>query len=1516
MQLVQDNLDEYEKICTALATTIDSLPRLEIYTGSFTNSQLLKDCVIDLFVAILQFWNRACKFYRRKRLWTLARSSWTDYDIEFSRLELAMNRNLQRVEKGAAAEHIAASNVFMVEQRSNMLALRQAHDLVLRKNLVASLAPQNGDITDFAHEHEAVRGRRHEKTCRWVLEHSLFVSWLAVPPEQHTTLWITAGPGAGKSTLASVIIDHLRTYLRPIPLPRIVFFYFKASSASQNNAADAMCSLIWQLCNQCEAAQAALESDTSYYSLDTTGLRTSAKVKNSRTYKASQQLERAFQATPDAILIIDGLDECQDCDGFLPKVLALCQQANIKALFTSRREEQIAQHLQSSPTLEITQFDIQGDVEAFSAFKIARSARLSHPLVRDKILEALVSRHEGMFLWVVLMFKELKACVTVEDVQSALNQLPTGLEAVYAAIVERLEKTLACGAIEVSRKVLAWVLGSGRPLSMDELREALCQQYKLTGNTLLANGQFPYADQEIEVICGSLVRVQFGKIQAVHETTTGYITLLARQNQPRTSPRILPDGNERSIRLAAVCLAYIAEKCGSPLTRFDNGIMNVERFNMEQFRTRNAFIEYACAYWAYHVLECPSESRDDAFKLLENTLTCSTTLSWIEASFLLEPRGLWRSIIATEELDDWVDSQTGNTKAESFRATVDMWCTGVLEFLESYGPLLAKRPWIAWLARVKQFPNHETGASTCSQCHLDLKEQEWIFEESLVAATQKYKLPAKAHLGHSQRSLFKAKFGFIVYEPRQKVYITGESKTEYGEELFVQETATGRRLPPATAPTDDYGYVVTAKVSDDGKYLAIAYSKWLSVWSIKSDIRFFKRLKNQEWAVRIFSHKYYAAYEELCAGMIAFGKDSSLFAPGGWYELPSTDFHTFGVLRNQPVATTSTHFSGNGEFIFRVVTQDSHTKINRIATIEPQYYRSELLVVDAKPEWSFVASYTGKYLVLMSRSGSWSSRTYEAKLLHIESQKSYDVASRLRHSGPGSFHFTRNDTELVTFLLGPRLERSCHADMTVSVWRLDSDVPQICSTSHFLVVDATHPETINNDPVCTIDGRDRGWIVSCERIVQAVRFSRSAISFPGLVSSTDERALWHSRVSQDAFSLGNVKIVGSNVWLQAISLCSSPPGEVLFERQFSLREEGYLPASTPMALSPNLDLLVVGSTAFTVDTEASSSPQTAIALGEDLAFLDHSSFHRDWTWTCTISNCGSYIAFEKPSYRHHMGSYDPRPGRSALIHIDRMKRVATRLRRQRTGHVLQEASERLRSPLEDVRPGLFSFHPSMPLATFSAIEGSGNDYNQGHPREPDISPAECALAVVYLNDDTTVGIESPNWQDKFRPRLQISDCGTFTYLDGASHKADDTKSRLLVSHLKCTERRLLSISTGQAAHPSLDRCYQLETGNGAAAIGLSMYTFTSDENSDTFPRLQVSEHCARISGLSFVPAEFGWYLRTWLLLGLDHSQPLRLLLFPQNGRPPVLRTLLHSWNDVVQELERQYAEHVNQTRHA
>jgi Cdc6-like AAA superfamily ATPase len=59
---------------------------------------------------------------------------------------------------------------------------------------------------DFWGKQHDVYSRAQEGTGTWILEDPTFKSWLA---EQHGILWCTGVPGAGKTILASIIIDHL-----------------------------------------------------------------------------------------------------------------------------------------------------------------------------------------------------------------------------------------------------------------------------------------------------------------------------------------------------------------------------------------------------------------------------------------------------------------------------------------------------------------------------------------------------------------------------------------------------------------------------------------------------------------------------------------------------------------------------------------------------------------------------------------------------------------------------------------------------------------------------------------------------------------------------------------------------------------------------------------------------------------------------------------------------------------------------------------------------------------------------------------------------------------------------------------------------------------------------------------------------------------------------------------------------------------------------------------------------------
>lgn len=80
---------------------VDCLPRIELYTETFLDSELVRACVSAYYISTLRFWTRACKFYRRQKLLNFIRVIWNDFGAEFSELEISMIENRDRVESMA-----------------------------------------------------------------------------------------------------------------------------------------------------------------------------------------------------------------------------------------------------------------------------------------------------------------------------------------------------------------------------------------------------------------------------------------------------------------------------------------------------------------------------------------------------------------------------------------------------------------------------------------------------------------------------------------------------------------------------------------------------------------------------------------------------------------------------------------------------------------------------------------------------------------------------------------------------------------------------------------------------------------------------------------------------------------------------------------------------------------------------------------------------------------------------------------------------------------------------------------------------------------------------------------------------------------------------------------------------------------------------------------------------------------------------------------------------------------------
>ena len=1467
------------------------MPRVDIYADAFSQSYLVQQGVHDFFVSVLHFWVKACKFYRRRAIWNFMRSTWNDYNLEFSRLEISTTSAIDRIEKGALAEHIKDSKVFMSDQRQRNdmqnIGLEEQSDL---HRIFAPLLPPNEDMNFYVRDHETARQKRHPNTCEWILRHPKFLNWSKIPANKGSKLWINAGPGTGKTVLTSFIIDHFLGSETRYERPTLLYFYFRESSLHNNNATAATCSIAFQLHRQQEKLRNGIEMNAkAIYGSDRDETRSGFP-------EVWRLLSMFLEDHPNLVLILDALDECEDISLLLPRLLDLATRGNITLLLTGRRQKHLVRYLDGVEILDVTAEDVHQDIKAFVEFKVTRNPRLSHSLVRNTVMERVLTQHNGMFLWVSLMLKELKACITVEEVQVTLGQIPSGLEGIYKRIVERLGKSLTRRAAEVTRSILSWVLGSARTLTMDELRDALAFRYQAQGHTLLSDGEFPYADKDIEDMCGSLISIWHGQIQTVHHSTKEYLVGLGENRQIGQGLEILPTSVDISQQLASICLTYQEKICTSSLAnlQIDPFDRHPDGFDINILKDKKKFLEYSFFFWIHHVLGCPINHRESMVAIILRHFSNSMTISWVVVSMLLDFRGLWRLIIGVEEVEEWLVAENPHESMSEAARYLQDWCSGTVRLLKAHSILLLENPWNIWTLDLSAFLDLEQRFAVPSNCIYRTKEIEKSLESSTGQANSSQWSPINPKLGHNQWSLLKARLGFFLHDQNQNIFLSGEQRTsEEGECLFVQHAESGQRLSPATAglaavlPDEKYryGYVITAKISVGGKYLAVAYNKWLSIWAIKPNLKFSHRLRNRAWAFRLVSEKYHEKQPEgMAAGMIAFAGDDRLYAPGGWYELATKEFHAFQSAPSvQPTEAHNICYSGNGSYLFTRNQNDSSKIVSRQSVTPIGLASSVSIELHMHSARSIKSSNTGKYLILFDdKLRGWTNVEGSSRMTL------FNVTSMEKEHFPGlegffsfgecSFHFSEEDETLLTFLWEPSTQRGVHAMMTVTVWGMGSGKPKLLSQGQIWTVVAAHPATIINPPIVTITAQDLAWIVSCDRTVQIVRYTTEGVFFPGYEPLANQPSVVHSQVSLDGYRLGIVRIAGTKVHIEVNNLLPCLQEDFKLERTCPDIEQLH-----PICLSPKLDLFVLGGFVWTFDTETN---ELAPPIECD---INLSTPARDWDWECTISSCGEFVAFDKPAYKHYMDFHDRQLGRSVIFRINRRERTAIRV-------TIPFA--------QDVQAASPDFHPFLPQAALSTSKGEGSDNNQTSFREPRIPSNELTLSMIHLNKDEVVPLDPVQLTHLVRSKLYFADTGDFLLLEGLQEARawpQTLQSRIVVSDLPHLPQPLRAMPANRYIHPSKDRSYIIHIKSNSIAI--TMYKLQSLTKDCRLPAHQAVESTARVESLTVLPSTLGTWPEVWLLLGEDYSKPLRLLIQPSKGRPPVMKTLLVSWDELRGRLE-------------
>ena len=164
MKIVSAAAEQYEKLCKALLFIVDCFPRIELYSRAFADSDLFQECLSKYYVSILRFWCRACKFYRRHRLWNFLRVVWNDYEAEFGELEVNLKANSKLLERTAHAEHMSESKMSRLEQKLVNLELLKVQKSYRHREMITWLAP-TAHAADYHIEHlELAKEKYHVDT--------------------------------------------------------------------------------------------------------------------------------------------------------------------------------------------------------------------------------------------------------------------------------------------------------------------------------------------------------------------------------------------------------------------------------------------------------------------------------------------------------------------------------------------------------------------------------------------------------------------------------------------------------------------------------------------------------------------------------------------------------------------------------------------------------------------------------------------------------------------------------------------------------------------------------------------------------------------------------------------------------------------------------------------------------------------------------------------------------------------------------------------------------------------------------------------------------------------------------------------------------------------------------------------------------------------------------------------------------------------------------------------------------
>ncbi|KAI1266434.1 hypothetical protein F5Y18DRAFT_444921 [Xylariaceae sp. FL1019] len=447
--------------------------------------------------------------------------------------------------------------------------------------------------------------RRLPGSCEWLSGKKSYQEWREGLGARF--LWLRGRPGAGKSVLSGHIINDLKQSSKDC-----CFFFFSARDSTKSTVSKFLRSMAWQMA----MLHPEIFDRIGNISEDWTDLPID-KIDHNPVWRRLYANILKVRLITTQYWVIDAIDECKGASETIGYLVKIQEHWPVSILVTSR--DGVEAHLSNS-NMEIQTDSISAEDNKHDIFLFLQSTQNLLPSVpsddwktTEGMVDYILQRSGGCFLWVYLVCTELREVSTLMEVQNVLNSTPSDMGIVYSRILE--EMAHARFRKNVAKSALTWVTYAFRPLTTHELRDPIEMDI----------GDKVDSDIERSIVksCGNLVFVDtHSKVQLIHSTAREFLTRSDLNSEFIVSKA---DGHGR---LALVCFDFLNKQHDLAASK-PRRISDSDLRHRAETNATSPFLGYASNF-VFHHLKFAHSTDDRLLAALAKFLQSLSVLKWIE----------------------------------------------------------------------------------------------------------------------------------------------------------------------------------------------------------------------------------------------------------------------------------------------------------------------------------------------------------------------------------------------------------------------------------------------------------------------------------------------------------------------------------------------------------------------------------------------------------------------------------------------------------------------------------------------------------------------------------------------------------------------------------------------------------------------------------------------------------------------------------------------------------------------